>query len=300
MSTPIPPLPHAVSGERRELQSPAGRLSFYCSGPRSASTRPLLLVHSVNAAASAYEVRPLYEHYGANRPVYAPDLPGFGFSDRSDREYTPRLMTDAVHAMVDEIRRVHGPAPIDALAVSLGCEFLARAATEKPDAFRSLALVSPTGFNGARPRLGPPGSTRGMPWLKAVFTFPLWSQAFFELLTTRRSIRFFLEKTWGAKRIDEGLLDYDWLSTHQPGARHAPYFFVSGFLFSDDISRVYDALVQPVWMTHGVRGDFVDYRQKRAFEGRPNWRIQVFETGALPHFEIPAEFVREYDRFLAG
>ncbi|MCX7891303.1 MAG: alpha/beta hydrolase [Burkholderiales bacterium] len=275
-------------------------MSYYTDAPRGQpAARPLLLVHSVNAAASAYEVRPVYEHYRATRPVYAPDLPGFGFSDRSDREYTPRLMTDAVHAVREEITRAHGPGPVDALAVSLGCEFLARAAVETPAGFASLALVSPTGFDGGAPRLGPEGSHRGMPWLRAAFTFPLWSEAFFRALTSRASIRFFLAKTWGSAAIDAGLAEYDWLTARQPGARHAPYFFVSGFLFSNDSGRVYRSLAQPVWMSHGVRGDFTDYRGKRAFEERPNWRFTVFDTGALPHFEAPRAFLAAYDAFLA-
>jgi pimeloyl-ACP methyl ester carboxylesterase len=259
---------------------------------------PLLLLHSINAAGSVYEVRPLYEHYRASRIVYAPDLPGFGFSDRSDREYTPRLMTDAVHAMVEEIRRLHGPSPIDALALSLSCEFLARAAVESPGLFRSLALVSPTGFDRSAPRYGPPGSNRGIPLLKRAFTFPLWSEGFFDLLTTRRSIRFFLRKTWGSKDIDEGMLDYDCLTTRQPGARHAPFWFVSGFLFSNDVNRLYEALEMPVWMAHGERGDFVDYRYKHSVEGRPNWTFRVFPTGALPHFEVLDAFTRDYDAFV--
>jgi pimeloyl-ACP methyl ester carboxylesterase len=45
----------------------------------------MLLIHSVNAAGSVAEMRPVYAHYGASRTVYATDLPGFGFSDRSDR-----------------------------------------------------------------------------------------------------------------------------------------------------------------------------------------------------------------------
>ena len=154
-------LPPAVSGERIEFESPAGRLSVYIAGQGPA----LLLVHSVNAAASAAEVRPLHEHYRANRTVFSIDLPGYGFSDRSDRDYTPRLMTDAVHAVAQLIRARCGPAPIDALALSLSCEYLARAAVEAPDHYRSVALVSPPGFNGLRPWRGEPGSTRRVPWL---------------------------------------------------------------------------------------------------------------------------------------
>ncbi len=293
------PLPPALPGERREFAAKAGRLSYYRDGPAGAAgpAAPLLLVHSVNAAASAYEVLPLYEHYRKSHTVYALDLPGYGFSERGDRAYSPRLMTDAVLAMVAEISAIHGTAPIHALALSLSSEFLARAAAENPGSFKTLAIVSPTGFNRRTPEDAAPGSTRAMPGLWRFFTFPLWSRAFFDLLTSRPSIRFFLQKTWGGTQIDEGLLEYDYLTTHQPGAQHAPYFFVSGFLFSLDIRRIYRALTQPVWMVHGARGDFVDYSGAAAFKQSPLWQVHELPTGALPHFELLEEFVRSYDAF---
>ena len=92
----LTPLPATVSADRFEFDRAAGRLSAYVAGQGS----PLLLVHSVNAAASAAEVRPLHKHYRASRTVFSIDLPGYGFSERSDRPYTPRLMTDALHAIV--------------------------------------------------------------------------------------------------------------------------------------------------------------------------------------------------------
>jgi pimeloyl-ACP methyl ester carboxylesterase len=291
------PLPPAVPGERREWESRAGKLSYYVDGPESAP--PLLLIHSINAAGSAYEVRPLYQYYRATRRVYALDLPGFGFSDRSPRDYTPRLMTDAIHVMVDELRRIHGEVSIDVLAVSLASEFLARAAAERPNDYRTIAIVSPTGFSAVAPQPGPAGENCGRPWLHGALTLPLWNRPIFDALTSRPSIRFFLRKTWGSDDIDEGLAEYDYLTTHQPGAQNAPYYFVAGFLFSADIRRIYDCLLQPVFMTHGVRGDFQDYSRKRDLQSKDSWTIRVFETGALPYFETPDEFVQEYDLFLA-
>lgn len=174
-------LPPALSAERRDLASIAGRLSYYVAGPlRDRGSVPLVLLHSINAAGSAYEVKPLFERLQARRTVYAMDLPGFGFSDRGDRRYRPRLMTDAIHAMIKEIRRLHGQVEIDALAVSLSSEFLARAALEAPDAFRSIALVSPTGFDRGAPYTGSTGSTRGNAALYAALNVPLWRAGFFD------------------------------------------------------------------------------------------------------------------------
>ena len=289
-------LPPAVPGDRREFTGRAGRLSYYAAGSSGA---PLLLIHSINAAGSAYEVRPLFEHYAKTRRVYALDLPGFGFSDRSDREYSPRLYADAILDMVDEIRRDSGAESVDALALSLGSEFLARAASEHPERFSSIALVSPTGMRKGDLLYGAPGSVRGVSALKSVWEFPLWGQAVFDLLNSRQSQRYFLAKTFGsAEAIDQGLLEYDYLTAHQPGAQHAPYAFVSGLLFSADISGVYESLDLPVWVSHGVRGDFTDYGGAQRLAERPNWSLQVFQTGGIPYFERPDEFAAAYDAFL--
>ncbi len=294
-------LPPALSGDAFDLASGAGRLQVYASVPPGAAARatPLLLVHSVNAAANAREMRPVYEHYRGSRPIYAFDLPGFGRSDRSDRVYTLRLMTDAVLAVAAEVQRRHGGAAIDLVALSLGCEFAARAVTEAPARFRRLALVSPTGLNGTARRDGAPGSTRAVPGLHTALALPLWGGPLFRALTRPGVIRFFLEKTWGGREIDEDLWQYDVAATRVPGAHHAPLYFLGGGLFAADIHRVYDGLALPVWASHGERGDFVDYRGKRFFEGKPNWRFDVFPAGAMPYFERPAEFFARCDAFLA-
>jgi pimeloyl-ACP methyl ester carboxylesterase len=129
----VPPL----MGPRHIVPTVAGDVCLYVRG----RGRPLLLIHSVNAAASSAEVRPLEERYRHSRRVYSMDLPGFGLSERAPRPYSPRLMTDAVLAAVRVIQESTGGRAVDAIALSLGCEFLARAAVEQPDWFRSVALV---------------------------------------------------------------------------------------------------------------------------------------------------------------
>jgi pimeloyl-ACP methyl ester carboxylesterase len=296
--TPAPSLPPPVPGEALRLNGRAGPMTVHVAGQGP----PLLLVHSVNAAASAAEVRPLHTHYAATRTVFSPDLPGYGLSERSDRPYTPRLMTDALHDVSALIHQRCGPAPFDALAVSLASEFLARAATERPADYRSLALVSPTGFNGTTPRRGAPGSTREMAWLGGLFRGPgqIWGGALFRGLTRPGVIRYFLKRTWGSDQIDEDLWAYDVLTTRQPGAEFAPLCFLSGAMFSADIHIVYESLTAPVWVTHGVRGDFTDYRGLGLVSERANWQVAVLPTGALPYFEVPQQFIAGYDAFLAG
>lgn len=301
MGTPLPP---ALPGAGFVLDDPRTGILRCYGGDGPTEGTPLLLIHSVNAAASAFEVRPLFEHYRTRRPTYALDLPGFGLSDRSSRRYTPRLMTDAIHAIVAEIRGRHGlgdgAKKIDAMALSLGCEFLARMAVEdNHDSLRTLTLVSPTGLDGRRRHDGPGGSTRAVPLLHGIVSWSLWDDAIFNNLTRPKVIRYFLEKTWGSKSIDEAMWAYDVLTAKQDGAKNAPLYFVAGHLFSADMSHVYRAIRGPVWMCHGVRGDFVDYRGAEAFRDLPNWSLSTFETGAMPYFESLDTFVTAYEAFLA-
>ena len=291
-------LPAALpAAQRLEVNGRSGRLSYYVAG----EGRPLLLLHSINAAASACEIRPAFEHAMRSHRVYAPDLPGYGFSDRSSRRYDIALFCDAVRDLLDVIdadqpRRQ----TIDAFALSLSAEFLARVAAEEPNRFRSLTLVTPTGFRrGSQNLRAAPGSSREMRGLYPALTFPLWGSALFGALVTRASIRYFLKRTFGSDQVDEGLVDYAWRTTHQPGAQHAPFAFLSGRLFGADIRTVYEQLRTPVWLAHGTRGDFRDFSEAERLRRASNWTVQAFATGALIYFEQPTLFYQHWDAFLA-
>ncbi len=86
--------------------------------------------------------------------------------------------------------------------------------------------------------------------------------------------------------LDQGLLDYDYLAAHQPGAQHAPYAFLSGELFSADINRIYESLSMPVWLAYGTRGQFSDVDAGRMSEFA-NWSSQTFDTGGIPTSSSP-------------
>lgn len=107
-----------------------------------------------------------------------------------------------------------------------------------------------------------------------------------------------LAENMGSKNIDQALLDYDYKTAHQTGAEFAPYFFISGYLFSSDILRLYQALRHPVWMVRGTRGDFVDYHHVSRVKNRPNGTFDVLQTGAFPQFEALGQVTASYEAFL--
>lgn len=292
-----PELKPAIDAPVQLLALAAGQVAIYQSGCDIAELPPLLLVHSVNAAASAAEVQPLFDHARLHRTVWAMDLPGFGLSDRPDVAYSPQMMTDAVSAVLAELCARAGVAQVDLLAVSLGCEFAARAAQATPLRIRRLAMVSPTGFSAKRRPHGPPGTTRVIPWLDRWLRSSAWGDRIFRQLTRPGVIRYFLRRTFGSPAIDDALWRYAVATTRQPGARHAPLRFVSGALFSADVTDLYNRLHMPVWVSMPTRGDFTDYDGRSAFESRSHWRFQRMEGGALPYFEDSQAFHALLDPF---
>lgn len=291
----------AVDAEHLEVATRTGRVHVYAAGPgQDCTTNPLLLVHTVNAAASVKEVAPLFEHFRTTRCVYAPDLPGFGLSDRPAQRYEPETMCEALERVVETIRGRHDGARLDVMAVSLSCEFAVRVALRATDAFSTLALVSPTAMNGAAPPREASAGTRGSALAHAVLGSRAIGGPLFALLTTRASIGFFLRKTFGSDAVPPDLIDYAHATSHQAGARHAPVSFLSGYLFSRDAYAMYERLALPVWLCHGVRGDFQDYRLAASLCQRPGWSRLEMSTGALPYFEAADEFVNAYEAFLAS
>lgn len=237
---------------------------------------PVLLVHSVNAAASSYEMRPLYTRLEAERPVWALDLPGFGESDRGERPYTPRMMGLAIGKALERIDH-----PAHVVALSLGCEFAARAAIDRPDLVKSLGFLSPTGFGEPR---------RLSPALTGLLRFPLWSQAVYDGIASRASIRYFLNQSF-AGPVDEMMLDYAYRSAHQPGGRYAPIEFLVGGLFTPTaVETLYSQVKAPTCVLYD-KDAFTGFDRLPEFlAGRDGWTATRIEnTNGLPHWDKPTE-----------
>jgi pimeloyl-ACP methyl ester carboxylesterase len=292
------PLPTAIAAERLPISGEnTGRLNVYVD--RQGSMRPLVLVHSINAAASAYEMRPLFEHYRGSRPIWALELPGFGFSERADRVYAPQLYQEAILELLTN----HVEQPADVVALSLGCEFIASAALARPELFHSLVFISPTGFTRREDgRSSQRASQMGLSDATYRFlSFPLWAQALYDLIVTRRSIQFFLQQSFVGP-VNQDLADYGYLTGHQSGARFAPLYFLSGQLFTPDIrQQVYARLSLPVLVLYD-RDAFVGFDALPDFvKRRTNWEaVRIAPSQGLPHFERLDETALALNSFWAS
>ena len=290
------PLTGSLSGQVHSRMSSVGQLSYYevktmrHYGPlvTPSAAPPILFLHSVNLAASSYEVKPLYEFYAHQRSVYALDLPGYGFSERGERNYTPALYRDAINDFIST--ELHG-APVDAVALSLSSEFLALAAQRRPEQFRTLTFISPTGMS--RQQAG----SRGQDWLLRLMMTPAWSRILYDTLTSRVFLNYSLQRLQ-QRPLDRGLMHYAYVTSHQPDAQYAPYRYLAGKLHTPDIFSVYQSLTQPVLSIQGqsrdTRYDLVD-----SLHSKSNWRIAEFkQCGEFVHFDDSRGVIAQMNRHL--
>ena len=300
-------LPNAFSADKLSFNLVGfGRVGFYSD--TSGAGRPLLLLTSVNAAASAYEMRPLFLAYRGTRPVYVLEWPGFGSSDRPDVRYTPELMTRALEQMIDVIgSEVDGAAPnssgIDVVALSLGSEFAARAAlgSYSGPRVRSLALISPTGLSEAKSAADLAAEPQNSANLYRTLSSPLLSGALYGLLSTPPVIDLFLRRSFEGQP-DPGLESYAAVSTRQPGAVYAPLYFISGLLRTPDaFAELYSKLSTPTLVLYD-RDGFVNFtRLPDLLAAKANVKaVKVAPTRGLPQFEQLSQVTAALDAFWAA
>lgn len=273
-----PPLPKAINAEQRLIHLANGvRVNYYVDD--TVSGRPLVLVHSINAAPSAMEMRPLFERVRGLRPVYALELPGFGGSERGDLPYSPGYFAGAIAQFVTALA-LTSP---DIIALSLSAEFAARAVVEEGMACHSLVLISPTGVGGR----GAPDPAIGDKVL-SVLKRPWLGQTLWRTLTSKTSIRFFLGKAF-YHRAPSVLVDYAWATAHQPEAHFAPFAFLSMRLFTADaIQTLYRHLNCPTLVIFDEDPN-IDFDRLPELE-RANTHVtsvRIAPTRGLPQWEQP-------------
>jgi pimeloyl-ACP methyl ester carboxylesterase len=100
------------------------------------ATTPIVLVHGLSSSRT---LKPLIRALGTRRPVYAPDLPGFGLSDRPIHPLDIPGLADALRRWLLD----NDLAPAIVVGVAFGCQVAADLAASYPAAVDRLVLVGP-------------------------------------------------------------------------------------------------------------------------------------------------------------
>ncbi|NLT29745.1 MAG: alpha/beta hydrolase [Propionibacterium sp.] len=142
------------------LDLAGGRVRVLRAEPDVHTARPpLLLIHgggSDNAAISWYR---LFEQFGPERAVYAPDLPGFGHTEGIPAPGGPDRQADFVARVAEAL----GIGRVVVVGVSMGGDIAMNLALRHPHLVDRLVLIGP---GGLAPRFGS-RTTQFAAWLFA-------------------------------------------------------------------------------------------------------------------------------------
>jgi pimeloyl-ACP methyl ester carboxylesterase len=252
---------------------------------------PLVLVHSVHAAASSFEWRDVFEPLSQRHTVYAIDLLGFGKSERPDAPFSGLFYRDLLGAFLGEV--IGKPAIV--MASSLGSAYAVGAAWARPGLVDRLVLISPTGTTTT----GLPGRLAG-----SVLDLPLIGSAGFNLLASRASIRHYLKEVYADPgAIDESMVGQNWATAHQPNARLAPAAFLAGRLdlplTGNGVSHQVPIQAPILVLRGSVPGLGSLASDDELARLGPRVTIRTIDgVGSLPHEEAPDDVVRAVEAWL--
>ncbi len=259
-----------------------------CTEAGDPDDQDLLLLHGINAAASSHEFWRVFDHLSEDYHVVAPDLPGFGHSDRPPLLYSASLYAtfaeDAIADLTDE--------PPVVVASSLSGAYAAMGARGADVSELLLVCPTDTSMGGRRT------------WLRSVLRAPLLGQGLYNLTVSKPSIRYFHADHgyYDTANLPEEVVDYEWTAAHQHGARFAPASFVSGFLDpEEELGEVLADLDVPTTLVWGREADITPLSEGRDLARRADARLVVFdEAQLLPHAEHPDQFVETVHSEVSG
>ncbi|MBX0329874.1 alpha/beta fold hydrolase [Oscillochloris sp. ZM17-4] len=259
---------------------------------RAGAGRPILLVHSINAAASAFEMRGPFAALQGDGEVHAMDLLGYGNSDRPARRYAAEDYIDQIGAQLARIG-----APTAVVASSLGAAYAVAAADRWPERVRSLVLACPVGISQLARPAGP------VAWaIYRILRGPVGRQIF-RWLTSESGTRYFLNRQAyhdPASVTPETLAGF-YTSAQRPGGYYAPICFLTGLL-NCDIAAAFARLRQPTLIIWGKQATTTPPQKAADFlNANPRARLKVIDgAGMLVQDERPAEFALLARDFIAG
>jgi pimeloyl-ACP methyl ester carboxylesterase len=239
----------------------------------------MVLLHGINAAASSHEYEAVFNELAADYHVIAPDLPGFGHSDRPPLIYSASLYTTFVRDFLDDM----ADKPV-VTAASLSGAYAAKAA-ETTDV-SELLLVCPTDttFGGD-----------GRVWIRSLLRSPLFGQTLYNLVVSKPSLKRNQADHgyYDVDNYDDETMRYEWQTAHQSGARYAPASFVSGHLDPDyDLADTLTGLDVPITLVWGRDAPITPLSEGREIAERADARlVSIDESKLIPHVEHAEEFL---------
>jgi pimeloyl-ACP methyl ester carboxylesterase len=271
-------------------QAPGGMWDNSQSAPEQGI---LVCLHSLGGGSSAYEWSKVYGALAADYRIIAPDLVGWGQSAHPARSYSPDDYSDIIAHLIEQL--VGTPAVVAATSLTAGV--VVRLAIQRPDLFKALFLVSPSGNDdfGVGYAFTPPAILAGMPIVDRLL-YQLGAAN--ETAVTQFLTNFLFAHP---ERITPELVQAYTECTQQPNAEYSALASLKGDICFD-LTRYIGQLTVPTTMVVGEAAWFNRPSKTKRLAAMNPQAIQtvhvVPDVGVLPHVEEPAVVVGLLRSFL--
>jgi pimeloyl-ACP methyl ester carboxylesterase len=255
---------------------------------------PLVLLHSFGPGHDSIEWRDTAERLARRFQVFAPDLPGWGESDRPALDHDAELYIEfLIDFLIDLVRR---RAVI--VASGLAGAYAIQVAIDRPELVRGLVLVCPLGLEMASEE---PDLQDAV--IHRLLRLPVVGTSALNVYASRRGVEHHLRQELYANpaHVPDSLVDHYWRRAHEPGSRAALAAFLSGYLNH----RVEDALPRLRVPTLLVWGRAAIQPAVTAADlwlrHLPEAELEIVEgAGVLPHAESPDSFGDLIEKFVGA
>lgn len=246
------------------------------------SRPPLVFLHSLGGGSSAFEWSKVYPAFGHSHRVIAPDLIGWGQSAHPVRNYQVQDYFQVITHLLETLAEP----PALVVATSLTAGVVIRLATQRPDLFKGLFLVSPSGNGdfGRDYRTSLPAILASTPGIDTL----LYQLGAANELAVRGFLSTFLFAD--ASRITADMVQAYLTCTQQPNAQYAALASLNGTI-SFDLARYIGQLTTPTQIILGEKSRFTPPAITRRLASLNPRAVQTVEeipdAGVLPHLERP-------------
>ncbi|PZV07587.1 MAG: alpha/beta hydrolase [Leptolyngbya sp.] len=296
---------HPPGMGQQSIETSLGKMVYYA--PVGApwmlplpNAQPLVFLHNFGGGASAYEWSKVYPAFLETHRVMVPDLIGWGESAHPVRDYRVEdylvTLTEFLEKTCGFATKVFCPAIV--VASSLTGAIALRLAVQRPDLFKALFLVCPSGFADL-------GQDAGRRLPLQVIGLPLLDQLIYGIGAMNEiAVRSFLERFLFANpnRVSPEMVAAYLESAKQPNAQYAALAFLRGDLYFDLATYVLQ-LTTPTTILWGENAQFINADLGQRIASLNPTYIQAFmklpNSGVLLSLEQPAIAIGLLQQFLS-
>lgn len=266
---------HALEGEDRTYRWRYGNIFYKVRG----EGKKILLLHNIHQGASSFEWNNNFSLLAEKFRVYAPDLPGFGQSEKLKRGYRAKLYVKSIFDFIDSVIEDE----CSVIASGLSSIYAIRNGSLCPGKIKSLFLIDPPALNMEK-------KSEIIELMTYQFvSSPVIGRTIYNLMTSKLFIRNFLKTEVYSKPVTGDMVNYYHIAGHQKGSDLFYPSFICGLL-NMNVSEEFKHLNQEITVLFGKETDYYD-RMKILKNLNPSVRVKIFEhCKILPHGENAGEF----------